>query len=270
MVSFRKSYHGSTQGALSVMGDEEYKNSFRPLLPGITQLDYNNIEQLDAITNQTACVIAEVIQAEAGVNIPDKSFLQALHKRCADTGALLIFDEIQTGMGRTGSLFAFEQWDVTPDILLTAKAFGGGLPLGAFISSQEIMWSFTENPTLGHITTFGGNPVCCAAGLAAMQVLIEEDLMKEVRKKEQLFLTLLRHPAIKEVRSAGLLIAVEFDSFETNKKIIDLCIKCGIIVDWFLFSPQCLRIAPPLTIDATEIHYACEIIVGATKKITGK
>ncbi len=268
IVSFRNAYHGSTQGALSIIGDESMRNSFRPLLPGVTQLDFNHTEQFEAITNRTACVIIEPVQGEAGVISPNKNFLEELYKRCTETKSLLVFDEIQTGMGRTGSLFAFEQFTVTPDILLTAKAIGGGLPLGAFISSREIMYSLTNNPVLGHITTFGGNPVCCAAGLAALQALIEEGWIKQVKEKEQLFLQLLKHSSIREVRSAGLLLAVELDSFDTNKKVLHLCMEQGVIADWFLFAPQCIRIAPPLTINEEAIRYACRTILNSISAVT--
>ena len=267
MVAFNNSYHGSTQGALSVMGDEYWRNSFRPLLPGVHHADYNSFEALELIGKNTACVIAETIQAEAGVNAPLKEWITALRKRCNETGTLLILDEIQCGFGRNGSLWAFEQFDVVPDILLLGKALGGGMPLGAFVADKELMWKLTENPVLGHITTFGGHPVCCAAGLAAMNVLLEEELVKNVFEKEILFRTLLHHPKIEALRSRGLMMAVVFDSFETNKKVIDACITNGVITDWFLFASNCLRIAPPLTISEEEITRACEVIVGCLDEI---
>lgn len=260
MLAFNNSYHGSTQGALSIMGDEYWRNAFRPLLPGIHHAQYQSFEDLALITNRTACVIVETIQAEAGVIVPTKEWMKALRKKCTDTGTLLILDEIQCGFGRNGTLWAFEQFDIIPDVLLLGKALGGGMPLGAFIASHEMMWSFTENPVLGHITTFGGHPVSCAAGLAAMNVLLETDLIKEVKDKEQLFLTCLQHPSIKAIRSKGLMIAVEFDSFTTNKRIIDACIEKGVLTDWFLFASSCMRIAPPLTITKDEIQEACSII----------
>lgn len=261
ILAFQNSYHGSTQGALSVMGDEYWRNAYRPLLPGIDHGVYNSLEALEMITEQTACVIAETIQAEAGVNCPDKEWLQALRRRCTETGALLVLDEIQCGFGRNGTLWAFEQFDVVPDVLLLGKALGGGMPLGAFIASRELMWKLTENPVLGHITTFGGHPVCCAAGKAAFEVLLDEELLKQVPVKEDLFRQLLRHPKIRNVNARGLMIAVEFDNFEFNKKVIDTCIANGVLTDWFLFASHCLRIAPPLTIAPEEIKRACEIIL---------
>jgi acetylornithine/N-succinyldiaminopimelate aminotransferase len=261
IVAFNQSYHGSTQGALSIIGDEYWRNAFRPLLPGIRHVDYNTTAALEAITGQTACVIAETVQAERGVYAPDREWLQLLRQRCDQTGTLLVLDEIQVGFGRTGSLWGFTRYGVVPDILLLGKALGGGLPMGAFISGQANMQTLTEGPVLGHITTFGGHPLCCAAGLASLQVLLEEDWMTQVEEKEQLFHRLLVHPSIRKVRSAGLLIAVEFESFEQNKRIIDACIAGGLLTDWFLFAPQCMRIAPPLTISKEEIEKACSIIL---------
>ena len=263
IVAFHQSYHGSTQGALSIMGDEYWRNAFRPLLPGIRHMAYNSSEALEAITTQTACVIAETIQAERGVYAPDPSWLRSLRSRCDETGALLVLDEIQTGFGRTGTLWGFQRFGVTADILLLGKALGGGLPMGAFIACREHMWMLTGDPVLGHITTFGGHPLCCAAGLASLQVLLESGWIEQVRSKEALFRRLLVHPAINEVRSAGLLIAIEFDSFEQNKSVIDACIAAGLLTDWYLFAPQCLRIAPPLSITETEIEEACSIILSA-------
>ena len=257
IVSFKNSYHGSTQGALSIMGDEYWRNAFRPLLPGILQLQYNSFEDLDNITEQTACVIAETVQAEAGVLVPQNGWLTALRNRCTQTGTLLVLDEIQCAFGRNGSLFAFEQFNVVPDILLLGKALGGGMPLGAFVSDKKLMDALTHNPVLGHINTFGGHPVCCAAGLAAFNVLLDEKLIDTVKTKEQLFLSLLHHPKIKAVRSCGLMIAVEFDSFEINKKNIDALIVQAVFTDWFLFAANCLRIVPPLVISEGEIIIAC-------------
>lgn len=258
IVSFKNSYHGSTQGALSIMGDEYWRNAFRPLLPGIVQLRYNDFDDLQYITEQTACVIAETVQAEAGVLVPQNGWLTALRKRCTQTGTLLVLDEIQCAFGRHGTLFAFEQFDVVPDILLLGKALGGGMPLGAFVADRKIMNSLTHDPVLGHINTFGGHPVCCAAGLAALHVLLDEALIARVKEKQQLFLSCLKHPKINAVRSIGLMMAVEFDSFETNKKIIDRLIENGVFTDWFLFAPHCLRIVPPLVITEQEIKLACE------------
>ncbi len=261
MVAFDYSYHGSTQGALSLMGDEYWRNAFRPLLPGISHLKYNHLADLNHITEKTACVIAETVQAENGVIKPSKEWILALRKKCNDTGTLLILDEIQVGFGRTGTLWGFEQYGIVPDILLLGKALGGGLPLGAFIATKKIMDSFTDQPVLGHITTFGGHPLSCAAGLAAMNVLIKEKLLVSVAEKEKLFLKRLVHPSIKSVRSAGLLIAVEFENFEINKRIIDGCIREGLLTDWFLFASGCIRIAPPLTITFEEIEEICRIIL---------
>lgn len=261
IISFKNSYHGSTQGALSIMGDEYWRNAFRPLLPGTKQLHYNSFEDLENITSQTACVIAETVQAEAGVLVPRNNWLKALREKCTATGTLLVLDEIQCGFGRNGSLWAFEQFDVVPDILLLGKALGGGMPLGAFVADKKIMDSLSHDPVLGHINTFGGHPVCCAAGLAAFNVLLDEKLIDEVKEKEDLFVQLLHHPKIKAVRSCGLMIAVEFASFEENKKIIDALILSGVFTDWFLFASSCLRIVPPLTITAKEISNACAIIL---------
>lgn len=267
IISFKNSYHGSTQGALSIMGDEYWRNAFRPLLPDTMQLNYNSFTDLENITERTACVIAETVQAEAGVLVPQNNWLLALRARCTQTGTLLVLDEIQCAFGRNGTLFAFEQFDVVPDILLLGKALGGGMPLGAFIANKKIMDSFTHNPVLGHINTFGGHPVSCAAGLAALNVLIQENLMDGVKQKEQLFLSLLHHPSIKAVRSCGLMLAVEFESFEFNKKVIDALIEQGIFTDWFLFAANCLRIVPPLVITNEEIATACEKLIQVLNRL---
>ena len=260
IISFHNSYHGSTQGALSVIGSEYWRNAFRPLLPGVLHFSYNSFEAVNAITEETACVIIETVQGEAGIIVPAKEWIQVLRKKCMETGTLLILDEIQTGFGRTGKLWCFEHFDIVPDVLLLGKALGGGMPLGAFVADQKIMASLTDNPVLGHITTFGGHPVCCAAGMAAMKALLDEGMMNEVKKKEELFRSLLTHPKIKSIRSFGLWLAVEFDSFESNKKIIDACISAGVLTDWFLFAPNCLRISPPLIISEKQIENACEIL----------
>lgn len=267
MVSFHNAYHGSTHGALSMMGSEFFKRHYRPLLPQVRHLAYNNFDHLSQITTQTACVIAEPVQAEAGVLLPQNHFLTALRKRCTETGALLILDEIQTGYGRTGTLFAFEQWGIVPDVLLLAKGMGGGLPLGAFIARQEVMAVFKNNPVLGHITTFGGNAVSCAASLATLKVLLQENYLHQVKQKEQLFRQLLVHPAIKQVRSFGLLMAVAFDSFAFTKQVINQCIANGVITDWFLFADNCLRIAPPLIITNQQITEACAVILNAIEAV---
>lgn len=266
VVAFNQSYHGSTQGALSIIGDEYWRNAYRPLLPGIIHAEYNDLKSLDWITTETACVIAESVQAEKGIFKPDVEWLAAIRKKCTETGTLLILDEIQTGFGRTGSLWAFEQWGVVPDILLLGKALGGGMPLGAFIACRDLMWQLTNNPVLGHITTFGGHPVSCAAGLAAMKALLEEGMISTVKTKAQLFINQLIHPRIKAVRSTGLLIAIAFENYDSNKAIIDTCIENGILTDWFLFAPECMRIAPPLNITEAEIMKACAIIVDAIEQ----
>ena len=266
IISFKNSYHGSTQGALSIIGDEYWRNAFRPLLPGTMQLHYNSFDDLENITEQTACVIAETVQAEAGVLVPQNNWLKALRKKCTETGTLLVLDEIQCGFGRNGTLWAFEQFNVVPDILLLGKALGGGMPLGAFVAEKKIMDSLSHNPVLGHINTFGGHPVCCVAGLAGFKVLLEEKLIDGVKDKEALFLSLLQHPKIKTVRSCGLMIAVEFESFEENKAIINALIATGIFTDWFLFASNCLRIVPPLTISNEEIEVACNKISDVLKQ----
>ena len=261
IIAFNHSYHGSTQGALSVIGDEYWRNAYRPLLPGIRHLNYNSFEDLDLITEQTACVIAETVQAEAAIVAPKENWLKGLRERCSDTGTLLILDEIQTGFGRTGKLWGFENFNIVPDIILLGKALGGGMPLGAFIADQTIMNSLAENPVLGHITTFGGHPVCCAAGMAAMQVLLSENLIKEVPAKSELFKSILIHPAIKSINSFGLWMALEFESVEICKKIIGNCIEQGVLTDWFLFVPGSLRISPPLVISDQQIEIAAKIIL---------
>jgi acetylornithine/N-succinyldiaminopimelate aminotransferase len=261
MVAFNESYHGSTQGALSVMGSEYWRNAYRPLLPGVHHIDHNVVAQLDMIDNNTACVIAEPIQAERGVLSPSLAWMKALRKKCDETGALLILDEIQTGFGRTGTMFAFEQFDIVPDILLLGKAIGGGMPLGAFVAERERMMAFADNPILGNITTFGGHPVSCAAGLAALDYLIDTKLISTVERNRKLFKKLLKHPMILSFRSAGMLMAIEFDSYETNKQVIDFCIKKGLFTDWFLFASHCMRIAPPLIITIEQIYDACNIII---------
>jgi acetylornithine/succinyldiaminopimelate/putrescine aminotransferase len=263
IISFKKSYHGSTHGSLSVSGNEVKKNAFRPLLPDVKFLEFNNQKDLEQITNRTACVIVETIQGDAGVRIPSKNYMKLLRQRCDETGALLILDEIQCGVGRTGTLFAFEQFEIVPDILTLAKAFGGGLPLGTFVSSKEIMSSFTENPMLGHITTFGGNPVCCASALATLEVIERENLLSTVNQKGKLIESLLNHPHIKEIRRAGLMFAIDFDTAERVNRIVQKTIEDGVICYWFLSHPYSFRIAPPLTISENEIRESCRVILNA-------
>ncbi len=261
IIAFNKSYHGSTQGALSVMGDEYYRNAFRPLLPGIFHFNYNNDEVLNAIDENTACVILETVQAESGVTIPSKKWMQALRNKCTEQGALLILDEIQAGFGRTGTLWAFEQFDIVPDILLLGKALGGGMPLGAFIADKKLMQNLSFNPVLGHITTFGGHPVSCAAGKAAFEVLLSNNFINDVAKKETKFIKKLQHPSVKRINHFGLWTSLQFETIETAQRIIHNCINNGLITDWFLFAPDCLRIAPPLIISEVEINEVCDIIL---------
>ena len=263
IIAFKNSYHGSSQGALSIIGDEYWRNAFRPLLPDVLHLEYNSFESLNEISEKTACVIAETIQAEAGIIVPSTEWMQALRKKCTATGTLLILDEIQAGFGRTGKLWGFENFEIIPDVLVLGKALGGGMPLGAFVAEKKIMDAFTEKPILGHITTFGGHPVCCAAGMAAMKVLLEEKMIESVKMKEELFRSLLIHKKIKAIRSFGLWLAIEFDSFEINKKIIDDSIAAGVMTDWFLFASTCLRISPPLTISKKDISEACSKLINA-------
>ena len=267
IIAFNHSYHGSTQGALSVMGDEYWRNAFRPLLPDILHLEYNSPEAIDEITERTACVIAETIQAEKGVYAPLKQWLKLLRKKCTETGTLLILDEIQTGFGRTGTLWGFEKFNIVPDIVLLGKALGGGMPLGAFVADRKLMNKFTENPVLGHITTFGGHPVCCAAGLAAMKVLIKEKLVESVHEKEFLFRECLQHPKIRAIRSRGLLMALELETAADVIKVAEYCLRKGVLTDWFLFAPHCVRIAPPLTIKEKEIRKVCLVIVEALNNV---
>ncbi len=263
IIACHNAYHGSTQGATSVMGNEHYKQAYRPLLPDIRFIHFNNNEDLENISTDTACVIMETIQGEAGVRVPVSGYMERLRKRCNETGTLLILDEIQTGFGRTGKLFAFEHYGIIPDILLLAKGMAGGMPLGAFISSGEIMRVLAHDPILGHISTFGGHPVCCAAGLATLQVILEENLMSGIDRKEELFRKLLVHSRIRNVRGKGLMLAVELSDFIFNKQVIDRCIENGIITDWYLHSDNAMRIAPPLIITEDEIRKACKVIIEA-------
>lgn len=263
IISMRKSYHGSTHGSLSVSGNEVKKSAFRPLLPDVRFITFNSLDGLEHISNKTACVIIETVQGDAGVRVPAKAYMKALRKKCDEHNVLLIFDEIQCGMGRTGTLFAFEQFDVVPDILTIGKAFGGGLPIGAFIADQRLMKSLTYDPPLGHITTFGGNPVCCAAALATLEVIEQENLLATVEQKGVLIQSLLQHPKIKEIRRFGLLFAIDFETAEEVNRIVEYAKNKGVICYWFLSHPNSFRIAPPLTISEEEIREACTIIVEA-------
>lgn len=261
ILAFHNAYHGSTQGALSIMGSEYWRNAYRPLLPEVYHLVYGSDAAIEAIDNQTACVVVEMVQAEAGIVSPMKEWLQALRAECAAKGVMLIADEIQSGFGRTGTLWAFEQSGIVPDILLLGKALGGGMPLGAFIADRTHMQLLTHDPVLGHITTFGGHPVSCAAGKAAFEVLLDQQFIPAVKEKENFLKNYLQHPAIKAIRSAGLWMAVEFGNFETNQKVIHQCIQHGLITDWFLFRPQAMRIAPPLCIQKKELKKISGIIL---------
>ncbi len=264
IVAYNHAYHGSTHGSLSIIGDKIYQIPFEPLLPGVEHIEFNSIDDLKVITTETACVIIEPVQGEAGIIVATQEFMTALRNRCDETGALLIFDEIQTGMGRTGTMFAFEKYNIIPDILLLAKGLGGGMPIGAFISSREIMQTLTVNPVLGHITTFGGHPVSCAAALASLGVIMDEKLAEGVQSKSDLFIQLLSKSLfISEIRVAGLMIALQLDNYAHVKRVIDRCIEQGLIIDWFLFNDSSIRIAPPLTINEEQIREACQVILKA-------
>lgn len=267
IISYKNAYHGSTHGALSIMGNEMYKNAFRPLLPDIQQLEFNNFSQLNRLSDKTACVIIEPIQGEAGIHKANTGYLKALREKCDQHGILLIFDEIQSGFGRTGALFAFELYGIVPDVLLIAKAMGGGLPIGAFIASEKLMCSLTTEPVLGHISTFGGNAVCVAAAEAALQVLVDNKLYLRAIEIEKVLLEMLVHEKIKEVRCAGALCAVEFEDTEMNMKIISLCMEKGIITDWFLHCNTAMRIAPPLTISNKELRFSLQQILSVINSI---
>jgi acetylornithine/N-succinyldiaminopimelate aminotransferase len=257
IISFKNSYHGSTHGALSIQGSEFYKNAYRPLLPDTFQICFNDEKSLDSIDNNTACTIIEPVQGEAGVIYPENDFLLKIRNRCNSTGSLLIFDEIQTGFGRIGSMFAIDRFGVVPDILLLAKALGGGMPLGAFISSREIMSALVSNPSLGHITTFGGHPVCCAAGLASLNVIIDEKLAEGCNSKSTVFKQELALQLISEVRGEGLLLAVQLIDPVYVQYVIAHAPDYGLILDYFLFCDNAFRIAPPLIISEDEISMAC-------------
>lgn len=261
IIACRQAYHGSTQGAASLMWPTDFTQAYHPLLPGVRHITFNGFEDLSHITNKTACVIVEPVQAEAGVKPPFPGYFSSLRKRCDETGTLLIFDEIQTGFGRTGSFWAFEQLGVVPDVILMAKAMGGGMPIGAFAAPQKIMKVLGYDPPLGHITTFGGHPVSCAASLATLRFLNGGDTIAKVKAKEELFRRKLVHPKIKEVRSAGLLMAVELGNFEQLRQVQMAALKKGVITDWFLFNDRSLRLSPPLTISEEEIEFACSVLL---------
>ncbi|WP_417589024.1 aspartate aminotransferase family protein [Owenweeksia hongkongensis] len=261
IISMKKAYHGSTQGVLSIIGDENFKRGFRPLLPGTRAIQFDSVEDLEQITNKTAAVIVEPIQGEAGYIPPSQEYLGALRKKCNETGTLLIFDEVQCGFGRTGKMFAHQHYGIKPDIITLAKGMGGGMPIGAFIASRELMAHFKDNPILGHITTFGGHPVSCAASLACVNVIVDEKLADGVKAKAELFKELLVHPKIEEMRGKGLMLAVQLDTFENVQKVIDHCLKNGVVSDWFLFCDNAIRLSPPLNIDEEDIRKACKILL---------
>jgi len=267
IISCKNAYHGSTQGAASLMHPKDFTQAYHPLLPGIRHIEYNSDFCLKDITEKTAAVILETVQAESGIHPPQKEYLKKLRQRCDEIGALLILDEVQTGYGRTGTLWAFEKYGIVPDILLLAKGMGGGMPIGAFIASKKIMESLMSNPILGHITTFGGHPVSCAAALATLETLVESDLIQKVAEKERLFRELLKHPAIVDIRSAGLMMAVELPNFDFVRAVIQICLEKGVLTDWFLFNSHCLRIAPPLIIETEHIEFACNVILNAIEAV---
>ena len=271
LISMRRAYHGSTHGAMSMMGapeGEEWKAEFRPLLPDVKSLRFNNFDDLNEITSRTAGVLCEVVQGEAGVRLPNTEWLKALRQRCSEMGALLIFDEIQTGLGRTGEMFASTKYGITPDIICLAKAFGGGMPLGGVASSKQILDSFTHNPCLGHITTFGGHPVCCAAGLAALNYMIDNNIVEQVERKGALFEERVsKHPKVLEIRRSGLLLAVELGKSEYLYRIMEIFKEEGIMSDWFLYCDTAFRISPPLTISEAEIEECCTIIVRSLDRL---
>jgi acetylornithine/N-succinyldiaminopimelate aminotransferase len=266
ILAAEQAYHGSTQGALSLIGNDAYRQAYAPLLPEIDFIRFNDSGSLEKITTGTAAVIIETVQGEAGVRVPDKSFMQALRTKCDETGALLIFDEIQTGFGRTGKMFAFEHFDIEPDILMLAKGIGGGMPLGAFVARKDIMDVIKDNPMLGHITTFGGHPVSCAAARASLQVIQEEGLLDTVSSKAALFRELLQTPKVKEIRGLGLMMCLQLQTFDQVYAVSNYCASQGLMIDWYLHCETALRLAPPLTITAEEIEEACKIIRAGIEK----
>ena len=260
IIAARNAYHGSTQGALSLIGNPAYHEAYAPLLPEIDFIEFNNISSLALIAEQTAAVIVEAIQGEAGVQVPTVEFMQALRRKCDETGTILIFDEIQTGFGRTGKMFAFEHFEIVPDVLMLAKGIGGGMPLGAFVARKEIMDVIKDNPMLGHITTFGGHPVSCAAALASLRVIQNEKLLETVGAKAALFRKELDHPKIKEIRGKGLMMCLQLETFDQVYQVSTFCAEKGVMIDWYLHCETALRVAPPLTISDDEIKHACGII----------
>ncbi|MFI3268476.1 MAG: aspartate aminotransferase family protein [Rikenellaceae bacterium] len=268
IISFKNAYHGSTHGALSIQGSEDFKSAFRPLLPDTRLINFNNSEDLEYITSRTAGVVAEVVQGEAGFIVADKQWLTALRAKCDEVGALLIFDEVQTGFGRTGNMFASKTLGIEPDIMAMAKAMGGGMPLGGFAASKELMDKLTYNPVLGHITTFGGHPVSCAAALAAMNYLIDEKLVEAIENKKERFLNLLKNiSVIKEIRSCGLMIAVDLGNSALRDKAVNILVSKGILTEGFLFCETAFRIAPPLIITDDQIDDICDQITDVLNAI---
>lgn len=268
IIAFNDAYHGSTHGALSVLGSEELKNSFRPLLPDVYFSKFNDNEVIDSISSDTACLIVEPVQTEAGIILPDKTWLKNIRSKCSETETILIFDEVQLGFGRSGKLFAFENYDIVPDILCLAKAMGSGMPVGAFLSSKGNMNKLTHNPALGHITTFGGHPVSCAAALAGLNIIIDEKLHDSANKKGELFVDLLSsQPLIREIRQIGLMLGVEIMAPHKVSDLISIFLKNGLIVDQFLFNEISFRIAPPLTITEQEIKLIVSKIVLSLKEL---
>lgn len=263
ICSFKNAYHGSTTGALSLMSDPYFTSPFQPLLEDVIHLDPGDYSSLDKIDNATAAVFVEIIRGEAGAEPVDPAFLTALHHRCKSVGALFIADEIQTGFGRTGKFFASQHYGLKPDIILVAKGMGGGMPIGAFISSQEMMMALSDNPVLGHITTFGGHPVSCAASIACFDIIQSLDIENRVPRLEALIREKLQHPAIRSISGKGLMLALEFDTPAFAQKVISACIERGLITDWFLFAAHKLRICPPLTITEAETLDACNVILAA-------
>jgi len=267
IIACNKSYHGSTHGALSVSGNKIKQDAFRPLLPQVKFIEFNVLQDLEKITSKTACVLIETVQGDAGVRVPSKEYMLQLRKKCTETGTLLILDEIQTGFGRTGTFFAFEQYNISPDILCLAKALGGGMPMGTFISSNEIMHCLSHNPMLGHITTFGGHPVSCAAAIANIEVLQTESVIPGVEEKGRLFKTLLSHKIVKEIRQIGLMLAIDLESEEITQKVVERCLEKGVLTFWFLSCPASFRLAPPLTITSEEIEFVCGVILEVFEEV---
>jgi len=263
LISCVNAYHGSSHGSLSVGGNEIFKQAYRPLLPGVSHINFGELSDLEKINSDTAAVLIETIQGEAGIRVATRDYFQALRKKCNETGTLLILDEVQCGFGRSGKFWAFEHYDIVPDMVVCAKGMGGGMPIGAFIANKEVMDAFKSNPILGHITTFGGHPVSAAASLATIQILLDDHVIEQVENKANLIKSLLVHPKIKGIRNKGLMMAVQFESFDVLKAVIDRAIENGVITDWFLFCDDSMRIAPPLTITTEQINEACSVILQA-------